>query len=98
MTPSRQRGSFSPSARKANTTSRGRATTVLCVASGINLEARDQPLELVEPAVPAHAVGRGPVAGGELGVDQVELGLLALLADLHGDERLCSVGCRAGFP
>src|SRR5919197_4828024 len=95
MTPSRHRRSFSPSARKAKTASRGRAMTVLALASGIDAALREQLLELVEPAVPAQAVGRGAVALGELGVHQDELGLLPTVAELDRHQGLRAVRGRA---
>src|ERR1044072_7097650 len=98
MTPSRQRRPFSASARKANTASRGRAMTVVPVASGIDAALGEQLLELVEPAVPAHAVGRGGVALGELCVDQDDLGLLAAVAELDVHQRPRPVRGRPRLP
>src|SRR5919201_1496543 len=79
-TPVRQHGSFSASARKANTSSMGRATVTLCSAVGMNAARlgllaggqQDRLARLVIALVGAHDGELDIVGGLEAGEDVVE--------------------------
>src|SRR5947209_2408282 len=94
-TPERHCRSLRASARNANTSCGGRATTSRFDASGMT---REQLLDLVETAFPAHLVGRRAVLGRVLAVRQEHLGALAEVAELDRHERLRLTRWRPALP
>src|SRR5579864_101192 len=86
MTPGRHCVLVVPSARNANTSAGGRAIWTVLLASGIDPPPREQGIELVKPALPAHLVRRRPVTGWEFGMGEHQFGLAAAVVELDADQ------------